>query len=122
MINFNLRPLPAIVARFLGLGRRRPYQFSADVLAVAAIAAYEPQVPAGALILTEVGPVHLTLAAHESLRAYSLPRVGWHGVYFLRGRNTWNLTFIAFCFTITLMWCWKPVIEKIDVTEVARSV
>lgn len=122
MIGLNLRPLPRIAARFCGLGRRRKYEFAADVLAFAAIAAYEPGVPVGSLILTEVGPVHLTLAAHESMRAYSLPRVGWDGVYFLRGRHTWTLTLIAFCFTLTLTWCWKQNIEKLDFTQVAGGV
>ena len=118
MIAFNLRPLPRILARFAGLGRRRPYEFEADVIATWCLNGYDPDVP----IFTEIGPFRLTLAAHESMRSYSLPRTGWHGTYFQRGRNTWTLTLIAFCFTITLSWCWKVNIEKVDIAEIARGV
>jgi len=118
LIAFNLRPLPRILARFVGLDRRRPYKFAADVVALWHVETY---VPGEALILTEKGPVHLTLAAHESVRKFSLPRTGWTGVYLQKQRNTWTLTAIAFCCTLTLMWCHTPNVEKIEPWEVASA-
>lgn len=117
LIAFNLRPLPGIIARFCGFGRRRSYEFEADVIATWCQRDYDPGVP----IFTETGPVRLTLAAHESMRAFSLPCTGWQGIYLQRGRNTWTLTLIAFCFTITLLWCWKPNLEKVDLAEMASG-
>jgi hypothetical protein len=117
LIAHNLRPLPGILARFVGIGKRRPYTFTADVLALWHVPGYAP--PASS-ILTEVGPVHLTLAAHESVRAYSLPIIGWHGVFFVKERNTWTLTLVAFCFTLTLQFCHTPNIEKVDVAQLER--
>lgn len=118
MIAFNLRPLPRILARFIGFSRRRKYEFTADVLALWHIHRYIPGEP---LILTEVGPVHLTLAAHESVRKFSLPRVGWHGLFLRRDQYTWTLTMMAFCFTFTLMFCHRPNIEKVEVTDLSRE-
>lgn len=118
MIGLNLRPLPGNLARFCGFSRRRPYEFAADVIALWHLKDYDPEIP----VFTEIGPVHLTLAAHESVRSFSLPRVGWHGICFQRDRSTWTLTMIAFCFTLTLMWCWRPNIEKVDAAQIAGSV
>lgn len=71
-------------------------------------------------LLSEAGPVHLTICAHESFRPLALLHGGWKGVLFLRNSETWRVTLVFFCFSLTFAWCHTPNFAKVDPVTLSR--
>jgi hypothetical protein len=102
---------------FFAWRQRRPYKFEADVVAQWAVAGWNG---GRSPLLSEVGPAAVTLAAHEGIRVFALPKLPWHGVHFMRQTSTWTVTALFFFFTLTVTWCHSPNFEKLEPWEMAK--
>lgn len=93
-------------------------------------------------LYTRRGLLHVTLCGHEGLRAYWRRRAeislrrrptarSWTetvvatllagGVEILSHKYTRRLNAFFFTFCLSIEWCWKPSVEKVDPNEAART-
>lgn len=118
MLACDLRPLPEIIAR--AMTRRLRYWSPTEPLPTILqwrAPGWDPH--GGAPIVEAVGPLHLTLCAHESVRGNILATCGWRGVIFRRDRETWRVTFLFFVFTLTLEWAYRTNFERVNPWEIS---
>lgn len=114
----DLRPLPEILARAVTRRLRLfMYNSAAPVILQWRHAQWIRQ---GERLLSEVGPVHVTLTAHESLRGIGLFRFGWTGVQLAKESRTWTLHLVFFVFMLSMCWCHTPDVEKVDPYTLSR--
>lgn len=134
---YNIRPLGTITRRII-TGRRRALREGElmDVCAQWHSKNWHPNFP----IYHRRGMLHVTLCAHEGLRTFILthtrrlatrkPGPGestilrWlaiHGVLYSPLKYSRRISFFFFAFCLSVEWCWKVAIEKVDVADVMRA-